>query len=233
MDNIDPLVLKLKGQWLNDDYINYIKATKSPIKASGSINCWPIFQFYQDDRDIIFGASTTDFHQGIGDGVSSFKELSKKGYYKVVAGKRFPDYPFTFTIHFTNDSVVNQLEIVDMKNNKKTIYHRMTEKNIREAVNIILLAGIYQDSKGQKYIFNENQIAIWPNIKFNYEICLNRVFATSDSFFLVTDKGDYVGKSYSFEIKNNTLSLYETKPVEEGEGKIRDSKPFLILTKIN
>ena len=69
-----------------------------------------------------------------------------------------------------------------------------------------LLAGIYKDSLGYRYIFNDTGEAIFPNSKFNYTIGLDHIEIRSDYFIDNTNN-----ITWGFIRRTSRLDIYPTE----------------------
>jgi hypothetical protein len=99
---------------------------------------------------------------------------------------------------------------------------------LEKLIGQIVLAGIYQDEKGQQYTFEESGTAIWPDLSFSYEVALDSTEAFCDYFLVNYEKNRVNTKTYGFKWVSNKLELFEIKSKEWGVNCA--DKPFAILT---
>ncbi len=222
------LLPQITGFWVNQEYINLLKTTKSPLKAAKTLGWYPFLRISKENHNKFLWKSA-DFHQGLEEEILDFVKLSQKNYYGITSNEKNEIQWYFYIEKFP---VTVGIKCLNFKDGKAINFIKVNADNIYELANNLILSGVYQDDQEKKYVFNRQSKAIWPNDTFEYIINLDPSFdAVYDSFTVLNNEG-LVKTNYSFEIKNNRLYLFRTFDSETSPALDREKEPFLKLEKI-
>lgn len=236
---IQELVKKTSGTWVNENWISNLKKTKSIINSTSAM---PALYVSKGDSGLLhFEGPTDDFHQG---GVYS---TSTNDVYKVTDLATSNKFFKVKVDSALNSDVIKENKkdeafILISNNADKLEYYygdikrsfikisETSEKALENYANNIILAGKYVDEKGSSYTFTNDGFAIWPNSKDKYLIDLNATYSQLDNVFI----GDITGKysRYCYEIKDKVLYLYKVTSEENIDLLKRDKTPYLVLKNV-
>lgn len=228
-----PLLSQVEGEWLNEQYVNRLRSTKSPIKSMQGI-----YEVYYDinkkGKDYEW-FTVYNFHEGSPIKlIVNIKALPEENTYKLMLKKGDPQnyYPDNKTNYeFVIDKKSKSCKIFSSNGKQKMSFVKINSR-LANFVNSIVLAGKYQDSNGLRYEFNSDGTGKWADKSFKYEINLDPIFNKYDYFCLIDSKGNRTEVLYCFERKDDKLLIYKAKILDESEFIERENKPFLILNTV-
>jgi hypothetical protein len=203
-----------RGQWLNKDYIERLKATKSPEKATAGIFV-SFFQIEQTDN-LYVAKGIFNFHEGAT--AFTFKGIrsgdNKNTYHFVDAKQYYPEQDNEVTLF--KSKTTDKIEWTYYNGGKITQTFIHVEPDVVTFINRILIAGEYRDEKSREFVFTESGIAKWQEVTFRYRITLDYVGYVKDSspcnnFAVVDNKGHTANppKYYGFLWKDESLFIYD------------------------
>lgn len=213
----------LKGEWINQAYIQDVARNKSPRRT---IDHYEYPALIVEKKKLSMQVMLIiNFHEGL--------SFVPKKVESVASGKSFKIYldemdgmPGWSSLMFMEGrregaslKVTLTLSSGDPKIKGKTVQQKYIRaiSSIQQAVNSKVLEGDYTDEGGRLISFDKNMMAIWPDKKFKYEICLDIDSSTDDCFF-ETDKTGNKSKGYYFRWENKTLII---KEMNEGYDKAK------------
>ena len=209
---------RLKGTWINAQYLNLLKLQHSPCFAIASIeSSIPYIDISESGFQWLYG-----FHSGDGFGIQHFRSSNESNTYLFeLLGSDDKSMPHKFIV---NSDRLDTLMWIrpDGKglSYKRPLIFIRSNKSIEYLVNLIVIAGKYRDSVGNTYVFTESGRAIWPKESFDYEIGLDCEFSSTDCLMRKGLSG------YVFSFDQNVLFLYRCLS-SEGERIDFEKEPFL------
>jgi hypothetical protein len=212
---------ELLGEWLNKNYSEALKKTRSPMKAVGG---YPMaFKISKDGRLyqwlLIYG-----FHEAISRDVRRLIATNQSHTYVVEYDEGKSSTLDKFIIKKENS--INEIIWLSKQHNKeKTFSFVRAQPNIETYINRTVLAGSYRDLEGNNFIFNESGEAKWPDKTFRYQVNLDQEGVTCD-MFAVSDGPDVIG--YGFTWQDTKLLVFNVKEIDDMI--YCDRQPWLILS---
>lgn len=212
------LLKKMKGIWLRTEYIENLNRTRSPVKSAEKFREVEVDISKEDES--YYWCIVFNFHEGIRIKIDELKILSNNEL--EVVGKTDK---MSYKIKIDN---INKPQVIKLLNNGKYIFFKKVDtRSDYLYANKVVLSGIYYDAKGEKYIFNDDMTAEWPNKSFRYKINVDTAFDNDDYFWLVDKKENNIGIHYVFEWKEKKLYLYNCEAAHDFVKK--KGKPILEL----
>jgi hypothetical protein len=211
---------RLKGTWINTQYLDFLKLKHSPYFAVTSIeSSIPYLDINKSGFQWLYS-----FHSGDGFGVQQFRPSNEPNTYLFTPlGSDDKSIPHKFIVNFGKlDTLVWIRPNNDGFSYKTPLTFIKSNKSLEYWVNKLVIAGKYKDSLGNSYVFTESGRAIWPKESFNYEIGLDCEFSASDRILRKGSPG------YVFRFNKNSLLLYRCLPTE-GEQIDFEKEPFIKL----
>ena len=218
-DIIVELFSDIEGVWLNAEYVNEIVKNKSPKEALSKDIIFYSIQFYKNKSKYYYNIA--DIETGIGGEISKITIVDN-----------------IYNIHTeNNDEQENIIKYIRDNNgvgfvqygNQRFTYVGEAEEDY---YNRTLLKGKYISEEGCIYVFNEDNMAEWPDNTFKY-IVERPVFASYDYFECYTDEGEPLDTYYAYEFKNNKLLIYQLNIDENYHLTNRTNEPLLVLNRLN
>ena len=206
------------GDYLSQDYLEIIDATKSPAKAASKLFDEPASITATKAKEGIDLILLYNFHEG---GAGLHVSETEKVSILWSGGGDFSNA--SITVNSDNSFVLRYGKRKDIRYIHIGDQRRFVEKKV--------LVGNYVDLKGIRYYFDENGWATFGPDKFQYEIGLDYV----ERAFVERSTKDYFQNIktrdlFEFEIIDGSLILYRTS----GEmAEIVDKTPFATLRKID
>ncbi|MFC1538117.1 hypothetical protein ACFL6H_01715 [Candidatus Latescibacterota bacterium] len=239
---------QLEGEWLNKEYLERLKETKSPCKAVDVIRYTSITISKENDKYKF--TQIHNFHEGTGYNITGLKPTSEplkfQIIYEPIYAPKTPAYvkfnDFSNNSHFTENSPANEIEWIfskdygPRKDEEIRISYIRLESDIYKLSNNIALTGEYTDQLGRRFIFknideatgpygmhynnNYPSEAIWPDKSFKYLIGIDCVLDMFDHF--IYNERDENNKfnfiEYGFSWQNYKLYIYNTHDLEVNTG---------------
>lgn len=226
----------LKGLWISKPYYDTLAASKSALRAYHAIpNGISDLRIYSYEGHSMLlwdnafhdlgGCEMTDFHKSAnGLGWEFFENATT------------PEQRFILI----SDST---LEWIARSTDERTLatdsmqFIRLPD-TLYVVMNHLVIAGVYLDDSGRKYVFKDSGSAIWPNQTFKYEIQdeYPGTADTCDSFFDLshTYSPQNLCVCYGFAWHGSILEIFrEATDEEDNEEEVLFEKaPFLILRKL-
>jgi hypothetical protein len=236
--NITNINNKITGHWIDQNYVNKLKLTKSPYK-SGSNGIFNIN--IQIDNSKIKIYEYYSFHEG-GFGAGGISEITNTGNNNCKIKLKVIE-PYAL-----NKDDARSIDLSYDGNKIKSIHYNIGGKTYTllraEAENVttkagelmnkylesFVIVGEYKDSNNLSYSFGKDGIFRAPNESFKYSIIFD--FADGmvkyDYFAKVSTSGEYIN-NYIFEYLNSKLFIYKT--IDTAGVLTKEKEPYLILTK--
>ncbi|MBT4483397.1 MAG: hypothetical protein HOC71_06940 [Candidatus Latescibacteria bacterium] len=234
---------QLQGDWLNKNYIEILKATKSPRKSAGGIYN-TFFSISKEDNSYKW-LQIYNFHEGIKFQIIKLPPTSEPHTYQMVYEPIYSREPveretYINTLYIPGDKPFNEIAWIlnprhGSKEGQGTKFIRV-EPNINEFVNRIVIAGHYTNEHGQSFVFKETGEAVWPDKSFKYEVGLDSYWTNSkfDAFKVLGEKiENFYPMRYGFEWRDKKLLIYKISEVIADGIVVREEKPLYILTPRN
>ena len=219
-------VHKISGFWINQQFADILKDTRSPKDAYYPNGMYVPF-FEVKGNSIQWG-----IHDGDGFGIGYLEESNVKNQYNVIDTKNNKT-PHKFI--FKSDSLKTLTWIGDFYKASQVVQRFFKLKDsVQHYCNKVVIGGVYQDNKNMKYEFLANGNASWPNKEFKYSVGLDFTFDSTNYLINWSKQTEDGYISYGFRWQGNKLLLFRELPWDEeyGEQTRLEEKPFLILTKI-
>ena len=220
----------LLGDWLNRDYVEALKKTRSPLeslkmrysamtftKKARWYEWMVVVNFHEAGR---FNNIDGLHHSGTADNYTL--EFNKNQYGRTIPENDRIVYP---------DGSLDALAWLSIIDGKEQRIQFVRVKPTMEAyVNQVVLAGEYTDTTGRKIVFTDNCKAIWPDETFTYVLGLDHVLTKCD-YLYITEPGAKKYLAYAFEWKDSKLLIYNVvRPTEGFEAMYPAREPVYVLT---
>lgn len=227
----------LAGNWLTKSYVDSLSLTQSPMALSEGCD------------EVIFPSGfDTMLYIGVGSDVNvfSFERLNDSTARVFNFSDPYKDF------HLSSDG--NTLFFVDSFSQKKFVFQKLNPefatgesgnpklKSANERwFNQTLLAGTYvhSDAQGDStrsvVFYPDGTLEGWEGFD-KYFICASGICTSlSSEDYLTLQKADQPGVDFGWQMKANTLEIYQLKDVSAGEGipHYEREKLLMKLTKIN
>lgn len=219
---------KLVGTWINVQYIDVLRKTKSPKRAIIERTSFRI----ERKADNYGWMQIYSFNEGVYRKLEGLKPSGDRNSYIVLhdAMKFWLD---TWTISEDGQSLVWSYRPqggspTNEKEYDKASFIRIGMTEV-EFVNRVVLVGEYRDGKDQLYEFSTNGIAKWPGDVFRYEVEVNGPALSECDFLKKYDDEGKLLDRMGFRWQGNDLLLYKAR-LHNG-AIICDSDSFLTLRK--
>jgi hypothetical protein len=199
------------GDYMREEYIQAVTDTRSPYKAWQEMgNAYVETVSIANDKDGLSLAIGYDFHEGSG-----------------------PVQPETNgTISLSGDDSPYSLHVLNgngfiLSNNKSSMKFRYVG-DWQKWANKTVIAGTYQDAKGQLYTFHPNGQAQFPgNQAFDYSVGLDMILTNYDYIYSKKMK-----KTWAFIIDSNKIKLFDVDLDKNEPNGLVSSKPRWVLKKL-
>jgi hypothetical protein len=210
-DSSQTLVQLLEGEYLSADYIEELKKTRSPLKASrGGME---LVQVRRDGTKFVLDP-IVNFHEGDSEFV-----ITQDGSF---AASQEPN------VSNVSATVLNDHTIRFGYGELKPATYTYVKDATAYASNAVLV-GKYKDEHGRRYDFQEDGWAVFPDRRFQFEVGLDHVFDSYDYFLDAgKDKKKLPWATWVFRWNRDVLQIFRTKEVD-GFDVIADSRPYLVL----
>ncbi|MGO8991006.1 MAG: hypothetical protein ACLQGU_16300 [bacterium] len=214
----------IQGTWTREKYITTVRLTRSPFSEQ------PETLTIKDNK-----LYWTSYHEGSWRKIIRIETDKNKGISRLVLGgwevespgRKMTVAPFkpqmnrvgkVEAIAFLDDAVVT---------NKQEPFVRLS-MSLKQRIAELVLAGTYQDEKGQIYSFDKSGIAHWPTQSFSYEAALDSTEASCDYFLADIVRNPVNTKEYGFKWVAGKLELFNI--TDRDWGVTCEDRPFTILT---
>ena len=221
--------------WLNCEYVETLKTTRSPMKAAQDIYYVSI-NFKKSDTNIEW-EQIYNFHEGLKLPLDGFKKMVDDSYMPVLNKSEVDYYSVKDDRLVFTGNPIDKIEwnFKDKNTNPgelKNLKFVRAEPNVETFINRYAIAGKYKDEQGHIYTFSEEGKAVWPDKTFDYETGLDFILTKFDYFFNESEYEINKPVIVGFEWINNKLHLFKGFDNEQTGGFLKENKPYLILTPI-
>ena len=228
---------QLDGEWINKEYIERLKATKSPLQAKDGIT-YTSFTIAKENYSYKW-LQIYNFHEGVWFNVTGFKPTPEPIMYQIIYEPIYEREPvkretYIDTLYISEQNLLNELEWAftqkygKQKGKELHIPFVRIEPTIQDYVNSIVLAGKYTDENGQAFTFSSTGEANWIDTSFKYFVSLDTYMHLNLQFDSFYDDDKRI--MYHFKWLNNKLFIYETYIYPPGmEFKKPRDEPLYIL----
>ena len=104
--------------------------------------------------------------------------------------------------------------------------------NAEAYIGSLILGGVYTNAHGKRYIFADDGVAIFPNKKFRFGVCLDQIDPSCGGFDRFDDKSS--GQIYVFRRTADTLALFKLTDVPDTEyGQPDYTHPLAVLHRVS
>jgi hypothetical protein len=218
------LLDRIKGSWVNEDYINRLKTTKSPIKAMKELNGRSDYQILIVNGKYAWNSENNQcINSPFGEYIRDIISLPDNNY-QLLSDRGNDPEKLSFNINFNNPEITEITSQTDGTN-----FFLNKSRDLEGVANEIVLAGKYQDDRGQIYLFGTDEVARWPQQSFKYKLNVGPFYDLD--WFVNNDDNEKRPDYYAFEFKDGLLYLYKAKNIgAQRELKLkREDQPLLIL----
>ena len=224
----------VEGIWMAQQYMNALKATRSP-RAAARKSQPIVIQLKKENW--IYPILTTNFRSAVLQFMIEIEPDKKPQSWRFVTAKTEGIVSSSDVIYsyFTGKrGMTGAFETLSLKEphfaqRKSTLFARLAEP-LEVFVNKNTVAGKYEDEDGKPYEFSGEGDAMFPDRKFAYEVLLDTAQASCDVLTSHHEKEPEGKERIGFAAKGDKLLLYKTQSLSKGTWRC-EAKPFATLTR--
>ena len=212
----------LRGNWICDEYLDSLRATKSPLAVDKLPAGLPRF-LQIDGTKVRFGG---DERYEIPAYLSFSSDTN-------LCFIQYPDDDLIATIRINSSDSSGTIVVTHRLQSKSRdssfVFHR-TEYSFKQLIIHCTIAGTYIGTDGHTYTFTETSRAIWPQMQFQFDIASESGLDDRDCIFWHVTDDSTVCYAYGWQ-KDHLLFYREIPtPQEEEYPPSYEKEPFLTLT---
>ncbi|MFN0317897.1 MAG: hypothetical protein ACKVQA_22960 [Burkholderiales bacterium] len=224
----------VEGIWMAQQYMNALKATRSPRAAARKSQ--PIVIQLKKENGI-YPILTTNFRSAVLEFMIEIEPDKKPQSWRFVTSKSEGIVSSSDVIYsyFTGKrAMTGTFETLSLKEphfakRKSTQFARLGEP-LEVFVNKNTVAGKYKDEEGKPYEFSSGGEATFPDRKFVYEVLLDTTQANCDVLTSHHEKEPEGKERIGFAAKGEKLYLYKAQSPSKNVWSC-EPKPFATLTR--